>query len=39
MLLKNEFVNSISLNNQFFYFLNTYGSLYSIDRKGKLIGF
>ena len=30
-VVKNEFVNNLSLNNQNVLFLNTYGSLYSID--------
>ena len=29
--IKNDFVNSLSLNNENLFFLNTYGSLYSID--------
>ena len=32
-VVKNEFVNNLSLNNQSVLFLNTYGSLYSIDSK------
>ena len=32
-LAKNEFVNSISLTNKSILFLNTFGSLYSIDKK------
>ena len=31
--VKNEFVNNISIDNNFSYFLNTYGSLYSIDNE------
>ena len=30
-LLKNKFINNLSLDNETSYFLNTYGSLYSID--------
>ena len=30
-IVKNKFVNNISLNDEFTFFLNTYGSLYSID--------
>ena len=29
--IKNDFVNNLSLNNENLFFLNTYGSLYSID--------
>jgi outer membrane protein assembly factor BamB len=32
-LLKNKFINNLSLDNETSYFLNTYGSLYSIDNK------
>ena len=32
-LLKNKFVNNLSLDNETSYFLNTYGSLYSIDNE------
>lgn len=32
-LAKNEFINSISLTNKSILFLNTFGSLYSIDKK------
>ncbi len=31
--VKNEFVNNISIDNNFSYFLNTYGSLYAIDNE------
>ena len=30
-IVKNQFTNNLSLNNDFTFFLNTYGSLYSID--------
>ena len=30
-LVKNNFINNLSLNNKSLLFLNTYGSLYSID--------
>ena len=32
-IVKNEFINNLSLKNKFFYFLNTYGSLYSIENE------
>ena len=32
-LIKNSFINNLSLNNEAVYFLNTYGSLYSINIK------
>ncbi len=32
-LIKNKFINNLSLDNETSYFLNTYGSLYSIDNK------
>ena len=32
-IVKNKFINNISLNQQYTYFLNTYGSLYSLDNK------
>jgi len=32
-VIKNEFVNNLSLNKDFILFLNTYGSLYAIDNK------
>ncbi len=32
-LLKNKFINNLSLDNETSYFLNTYGSLYSIDNE------
>ena len=34
--LKNDFSNSIALNEQFLFFLNTYGSIYSTDYKGDI---
>jgi outer membrane protein assembly factor BamB len=30
-IIKNEFVNNLSLNEKYVFFLNTYGSLYGID--------
>ncbi len=30
-IVKNKFINNISLNDEFTFFLNTFGSLYSID--------
>ena len=30
-LVKNEFINNLSLSENFLFFLNTYGSLYSVD--------
>ena len=35
--LKNNFINSISSNNNLIYYLNTFGSLYSIDIKNNRI--
>ena len=32
-IVKNKFRNNISANNEFLFFLNTFGSLYSIDNK------
>tara|TARA_B110000211_G_scaffold222912_1_gene272120 strand:+ start:6871 stop:8199 length:1329 start_codon:yes stop_codon:yes gene_type:complete len=37
IVLKNNFENSISNNNKLIFFLNTYGSLYSIDSKNNRI--
>ena len=37
IVLKNNFKNSISNNNKLIFFLNTYGSLYSIDSKNNRI--
>ena len=36
-IVKNQFVNNISLNNNVSYFLNTYGSLYAIDNEDMRI--
>ncbi len=36
-IVKNEFVNNISIDNNFSYFLNTYGSLYAIDNESMSI--
>ncbi len=39
-IVKNQFVNSLSINENYSYFLNTYGSLYSINNKTmKIIWF
>lgn len=35
-LIKNNFVNSIVVAENFSYFLNTYGSLYAIDNNGRV---
>ena len=32
LLIKNEFINNISSNNKSIFYLNTFGSLYSIDK-------
>ena len=32
-IVKNKFINNISLNNESTFFLNTFGSLYSLDNK------
>ncbi len=32
VLLKNDFINSLAIQNEDLYYLNTYGSLYSIDK-------
>lgn len=34
--LKSNFLNSIALNEQFLFFLNTYGSIYSTNYKGDI---
>ncbi len=36
-IVKNEFVNNLSMNSKYLFFLNTYGTLYSIDRKNMQI--
>ena len=36
-IVKNNFINSLSLDEKNIFFLNTYGSLYSIDIKSKRI--
>ncbi len=36
-IVKNNFINSLSLNKENIFFLNTYGSLYSIDIKSKRV--
>ena len=33
IIVQNEFINNLSLNNDSLFFLNSYGSLYSIDNK------
>jgi len=35
-IVKNNFINSLALIRDSFYYLNTYGSLYSISDKGKI---
>ena len=35
-LIKNNFINSLALNEYSLFYLNTYGSLYSIDSKGRI---
>ena len=35
-VVKNEFINNLSLNNKYTYFLNTYGSLYAIDNEKNM---
>ena len=34
--IKNNFINSLAANRDSFFFLNTYGSLYSISKKGEI---
>ena len=36
ILIKNDFVNSLSFDKDSLFYLNTYGSLYSIDINGKI---
>ena len=36
-IVKNNFINSLSLNEKNIFFLNTYGSLYSINLKSKRV--
>ena len=36
-IIKNEFVNNIAINKENTFFLNTYGSLYSIDNDSNRI--
>lgn len=36
-IVKNEFVNNLSMSSKYLFFLNTYGTLYSIDRKSRQI--
>ena len=36
-IVKNNFINSLSLDEKNIFFLNTYGSLYSVDIKSKRI--
>ena len=37
VLVKNDYINSLSLNDKNIFFLNTYGSLYSISKKDMKI--
>ena len=34
--IKNEFINSLAINNKSLIYLNTFGSTYSINRRGKI---
>ena len=34
--IKNNFINSLAANRDSFFYLNTYGSLYSISKKGEI---
>ncbi len=36
-IVKNRFVNNLSLNNDYLFFLNTYGSLYAVTKKNMNI--
>ena len=36
-IVKNRFINNLSLNNNYIFFLNTYGSLYGVDKKNMQI--
>ena len=36
-IVKNRFINNLSLNNNYIFFLNTYGSLYAVDKKNMQI--
>ena len=36
-IVKNKFINNLSLNNNYIFFLNTYGSLYGVDKKNMQI--
>ena len=36
-VIKNNFINNLSLNNEYTVFLNTYGSLYGIDNQSMNI--
>ena len=36
-IVKNKFINNLSLNNNYIFFLNTYGSLYAVDKKNMQI--
>ena len=36
-IIKNDFINNLSSNEKYIYFLNTYGSLYSIEKKSMRI--
>ena len=35
--VKNRFINNLSLNNNYLFFLNTYGSLYAVNKKNMEI--
>ena len=36
-IVKNRFINNLSLNNNYIFFFNTYGSLYAVDKKNMQI--
>ena len=35
-IIQNDFISSLAINENFLFYLNTYGSLYSIDRNQKI---
>ena len=38
-IVKNQFINNLSLNQESIFFINTFGSLYSINKKNMFIPF
>ena len=36
-MLKNQFINNLSLDNDFSFFINTFGSLYAINNESMRI--